>query len=281
MKKLISITLCIIFFLSIFAPYANAENGENDACKITLSADKTTLKPGDEVTISVKISDITKSTGITQLISILDYSDSIFEPIFVKDNELQEILADTEFKDTPILYSGLTTAETSEDNPWYLLQLNSDGNKGLYASIIGDPQKKSQIIGKFKLKVKENATATTAKISLKDSEVYDAEGLSNPDNATSYPISNATLDLKINKTSIDNTNSNTTKPSGSDKNTTPSNTNKNKNSNTAPKQNNTQTTNKADKDVPYTGSEDFIPVILIITIISIVSFKGYQKYKGV
>lgn len=269
MKKFIQIILCFIINLLLFTTYVNAES---DACKLTLSADKTTLKPGDVVTITLKISDITKSSGIAQIISKLDYSEDIFEPIKVTDKDLEETLAETELKDATLLYSGLANSDSSIKNPWYFLQVKKNGNKGFYASTAADPQIETQVLGKMKLKVKNNASTTTTKVALKEIEAYDAQGISNPENAQTFPVKDSSIELKISSSSNEPTNSNN--------NTSRNNTSKN-NTNTTTNNNANISNNTANTNVPHTGVENFAPIIIIAIIISIISYFAYEKYKNV
>ena len=79
MKKRNIIIACLLFILILFTTKVNAAE---EACKVSLSADKTTLGPGDTVTVSIKVSNVTKTDGISQFIGALDFPSDIFEIVF-------------------------------------------------------------------------------------------------------------------------------------------------------------------------------------------------------
>ena len=264
MKKAINIIVCFLVSLIILTTSVRAED---EACKISVSADKTTLKPGDEVTITLLMSNVNKTSGISQLLSILEYSNNIFEIVPVIDSELKSNLADTEFKDCQILYSGEKDTDTTIKNPWYILYVENSGVKGIYGATTADPQIESQIIGKIKLKVKENVQSTKTTVGIVDTEVYDAETISNAtstENLTGYKISDSKIELQINGVTNTETTVNNSSITGSQSKTQNS---------------QQQTENKAKKEVPYTGIEDIIPFIFIVLIIGVVSYIRYIKYK--
>ena len=259
MRKFIKVCLyCIIFILLL----TTCVRAEDEACKITLSANKKTLSPGDEVTITLTMSDITKTSGIVVFSSVLEYDNDIFEIIPVDDEELKADL-ENEFADFDILYNGENDATVT--NPWYLLYIESDGSSGIYGSTMADPQIQQQVVGKIKLKVKEDAISTSTIISLQETEAYDSESISDTEDTgdiTGYEIAESEIDLKI---------------EGSTAAMTPT-TQENVN-----KQQITQTQleNKAQETGPYTGIEDYIPFILIVAVIAIVSYIKYKKYKEI
>lgn len=275
MKKTIK---TILFFILCIVLFTTCVNAEDEACKITLSANKTTLKPGDEVTITLLMEDIAKSSGIVEFISALDFSEDVFDIIFEEDEELK---ADLGEENCEILYNGENDTDSSIKNPWYLIYIEQDGVVGIYGATGADPQVESQIVGKIKLRVKENVTTTGTTLSLLKTEVFDAENL---DAQTGYTIADSEIKLQItgtsqsvtNPTTNTNTNSNTNNNRNSNSN---SNTNSNGNSNT--NRNKTQTENKANKDVPYAGIEDYAPFIILGIIISIMAYINYKKYKDI
>lgn len=261
MKKAINI---IIFFLLSIVILTTCVRAEDEACKISISADKTTLEAGDEVTITLLMSEVNKTSGISQILSILEYSDDIFEIIPVEDSELEANFAGTEFEGCEIIYSGGKDTDTTIKNPWYILYMENNGAKGIYGSTTADPQIETQIIGKIKLKVKENVQSTNTTIALVDTEVFDAETISNAtstEDLTGFKISDSKIDLQINGT-ID-TNTSTTENQSQAQNSQE------------------QKENKAEQEIPYTGVEEFIPFIFIIIIVAIVLNLRYKKYKDI
>lgn len=60
--------IIISLFLILLVILTTSVNAEDEACKVSMSADKTTLENGDTVTITILMSNITKSEGIAQVI---------------------------------------------------------------------------------------------------------------------------------------------------------------------------------------------------------------------
>ena len=118
MKKSIKIFLVIILFIiltinnSIYAV-------EGDVCKVVLSANKTDLKAGDTVEISVKLSNITLENGITYIVGQLDYSQDVFEIVYEDESVIEDAIDLDEMRDD-LGYETLKVAYFDEDG-WYLL----------------------------------------------------------------------------------------------------------------------------------------------------------------
>lgn len=254
MKKNIKILLSFLMCLLLLMTCVNAE----EACKISLSANKTTLKPGDEVTITLLMSNVAKQSGIIDFLSILEYPDEVFELVYEENEELKAELEGTEFEGTGIVYYGETDTDTTIKNPWMLLCIEAEGEKGIYGTSLADPQIETQIVGKIKLKVKEGVKTQNVEVSLIDTEVLDAE----TEDETRFEILDSTLSLKIQGTTTPTT------PVEENKNNTVQNQVKN-------------IANQADKDVPYTGIQETFPIIAIILTIGILAYINYKKYKDI
>lgn len=118
MKKSIKIFLIIALFIiltinnSIYAV-------EEDVCKVVLSANKTDLKAGDTVEISVKLSNITLENGITYIVGQLDYSQDVFEIVYEDESVVEDAIDLDEMRDD-LGYETLKVAYFDEDG-WYLL----------------------------------------------------------------------------------------------------------------------------------------------------------------
>lgn len=119
--------------------------------KFNVSASKTKLKPGEETTITMKISDIVdvNNLGINTLESVLEYDKNIFEVI--------------------------TTSNMEGKNNWTITYNQQEGNF-LVSNIISGI-KEEQEIGQIKFKVKENVGKTTTKIKFKDVKSNDGTNL--------------------------------------------------------------------------------------------------------
>lgn len=283
MKKFTKIFLYFIICMIFLTTYVQAED---KACKISLSANKATLNPGDEVTITLTMSDITKTSGILNFISVLNFSNDIFEIVFEEDKELSEALVGTDFEGCEILYSGEKDNDATIKNPWYVLYLEDGDSKGIYASTSADPQIENQIIGRIKLKVKENVKSTKATVSLLETEVFDSETISNAGSTgdlLGYEIADSEIALQINGasgTEAPSSGNNTQNNVNIQGNVT---NNVNNNKNTVNKSTNkqTQSANKANQNVPYTGIEDYIPFMFIAIIVAVMAYINYRKYKDI
>ena len=272
MKKTLKI---ILYFLVFIILLTNSANAEDVACKISLSANKTTLNAGDELIITLSMSNVSKENGISDFVSVLEFSDDIFELVFEEDEELSAALENTEFKDCKILYSGDKDTDTTIKNPWYLLCLeDEEGGKAIYGSTSADPQISNQVVGKIRLKVKGNAETTKATISITDTEVFDPEAISKYEttgNLIGYEIEDSKIELQIKGKS-----NNGGLP-----------VNNSIQNNAIQKNNinidvNTHVENKANQNVPYTGIEDYIiPFIFIVVIIAVLAYINYRKYKEI
>lgn len=119
----------------------------------------------------------------------------------------------------------------------------------------------NQIVGKIKLKVKDNVTENTAKITLTEMQAF--ESLDNIDSLEDGEVTDATMNLTI---KVESENSNE------------ENSNSNQENNN---QKNKQEENKAKSNVPYTGIEDIIPVVFIMAMITWFAYINYKKYKDI
>ncbi len=274
MKKRNIIIACLLFILILFTTKVNAAE---EACKVSLSADKTTLGPGDTVTVSIKVSNVTKTDGISQFIGALDFPSDIFEVVFEEDDET--LIADyEEYEGYSIIYSG--RMEETVTNPWYIIYAEEEGKQGFLAGIdtkaleTVQPVKSgsTQTIGKIKLKVKDGAEGTTASLAFSDMEVFGPNDLS--DTTTDVPAGSKISDATINFTLTGMESQQEQEPE--DQNTGFETT-----TGTGTSTNKVNKDNKASNNVPYTGIEDTIPVIFILIVIATLAYINYRKYKNI
>lgn len=272
MKK---INIIISVFIMVIIMLITKVNAADEACKITISADKTNLKSGDIVTVNLLMSDINKSTGIARIGGILEYSEDIFEIITEEDDELEEALVGTELEgyDISVLYNGENDEDSTIKNPWYVLVIKENNGSIIYASTLADPQKESQIIGKIKFKVKDDVAETPAEISLTEMEAWDAETIANNEE-TGFEVSETSVVLMVNETS-----SSGQKDGGTQTGNEKKDDEKNKQIQNI--KNKETSDNIANNNVPYTGIEDTIPVIFILAIIALFAYINYKKYKNI
>lgn len=270
MKKVVKMFLIFIMFLFVFTVSVNAAN---EACKITMTADKSTVKPGDTVTVTVTASDITIAEGIGTFLAEFKYNSNIFELVVEENEELKAAISQIEgmsgFEKSEVLYSGLENITTNL-NPWYMLYFESSGEKAVFGSAL-TALKDTQEIGKIKFKVKDGVTATTEKIEF--GTIVVADGLVLDTNqsvsAKEYTISGNSVSLTIKPVSNSDGNQQIPQVNNS--------TNTNKEGTT--QTNNTN--NQAPTQAPNTGVEDYLPFAFIIITIGIFSYVKYKKYKDI
>lgn len=210
--------------------------------KFKVTANKTEAKAGDEIIVSMEISDIDMGElGINAIESILDYDDKIFETVTREDITVQ--------------------------NNWtmtYNQEAGAHDGNFLVSNIIAGV-KENQKIGEIKFKIREDVKqGTTTEIKFKNVTSNDGGNLvKENDKSVAIKIIGETKPENPSNTNvispIENTNTTQKVP-----NTTNNNTVKNVNQN-----------NK----LPYTGTTDFIKVaVALVTIASII---GYIKYKQI
>ena len=80
MKKKILVNLLLVIMLGVML--ASTVNAATNSFKAELSASSTSLKPGDEITLTLKVSDIKMGDdGINALEGTIKYDTNLFEAI--------------------------------------------------------------------------------------------------------------------------------------------------------------------------------------------------------
>lgn len=260
MKK--SIKIIFILTLSMIVLLINSTvYADSDACKIDLSSNKTTLNIGDEIQLSIKMSNITTSEAIANFAGQLDYDQDVFEIEYITDSTTEENLGlsdlrnETGASDLKIAYY--------EEGGWYIACQEIEGADGaaIMGETTGDPATSSTTIGIIKLKVKDTATTTTTTISLRSTSVVDVK-------EKTYELSKeASVNFTVNAI-------NTTIQSGTQ------NTTNSKIQNIATTSNETANST-ANTSAPYTGVEEILPIIFVVAIITVVAFVKFVKYKDI
>lgn len=140
----------IILVIAIIITCGTVGNVYASSFNFTTSASSTTLKPGDTVTLELKVSKIdVGESGINTIEAVLDYDKTIFEPV------------------TSTSFAGL--------NNWSITYNGEEGaNKGkLVAVIVQEGVKVDQTIGKLTLKVKAGIKDSSTKVTFKDIKTND------------------------------------------------------------------------------------------------------------
>lgn len=252
-KKCIIILLIMIIISGINYTVKSA-NG--DSYSLKMSVDKTTLKAGDTVTISLKLDNIEIQSGEKGLGSYegsIVYDKNIFEDLKMIGNSNW---------DTPFQNEGRFTSTRTD----------------------GKCVSETQEIATITLKVKSNAKEGNTTIQIKDFSASNA--------VENIPTSNTSIIAKIEKESDKNNtlntntsnNGNTNTNNGGTTNNKVQNTTNNKTQNTVKNSTTTQTKNiitnsTAKQSLPKTGiSTTLLSIFIVVCVISFVY--GYFMYKN-
>lgn len=236
-KVKITLLALIILLLSFTKVYA-------ESAEATLTPDKTEVKAGDTVTVTMLVK---CATGIEALDSTLKYDK--------KQLELTNTTVDKSFKDL----SG-ENASTGE----YKLSFLFDGNEA--------PKQVEMV--KLSFKVLDDVKANdTINVALSNIQVNDSDD-------KWMEIENQSTTLKVvAKSTEENPNENT---AGGD-NTTGNNTAEdNTTGNNTVEDNTTGNNTKSDKPLSYAGLENYTFAIIAITVlVAVVAYAKYKQYKNI
>lgn len=237
---------------------------EGDSYSLKVSADKTTAKAGDTITISLKLDNIKIESGEKGLGSYegsLIYDTKIFESVKMAGNDDW---------DTPFQNEGRFTAVRSD----------------------GKCVSEAQEIATIKLKVKSDAKEGETTIEIKEFSASNAvENIKTADSNIKVKIEKEDTTDKNNTTNGDNTTGNKENTTNENNTTTGENTstgdkkeNNIKNTTINTKQNTTVTQKKniqnqstATERLPKAGLSTTLGVFIVISVIS--GICGYVKYK--
>ena len=251
MKKYIKLIILTLLFIAISIGSVCAA----DACKVTLSADKTNLKKGETTKIKISLSNITEiDDGVTQIVGQLEYDQDIFDIVYVDEDDLEEDLDLDTVKEEYGLDS-LKIAYYNEDDWCILIGEIADADGAvLIGETIGDPVKTSQTIGSIQFKVKKD-TSSTENITLSSLTVLDPSYQDYE--LTAEPIAKITI------SSVGTVED----PEDPEEPQQPKNTQKENTS--------------VNEAVPYTGAKEVSPAIVILAVIAIIGCAGVVRYRGI
>lgn len=243
MRKSIFVVILAVCIL-LFSMVVNADSNLGT----TLSADKTSAKPGDTIQVSVNVSGLSGITnGINAFGLTFGYDKNVFETVTSAD----------------------TTGQNGWSNPTY------NDQTGAMVTDNSSFMKTDGAIMTITLKVKAGIADTTSNISITGISASNGDA----------DISSADSKLAITVKNDTNSNTNTTTPptdSDTDANAIfndipASNTNTNVNSVTNTSKNNTAQNNTVSK-LPYTGAGSIIYILVAVT--GITGLISYVRYKG-
>ena len=240
MRKTIKIILSILILMVFFIPlYVQA-----DSFKFNATADKTKVEPGDEVVITLKLSDINAGElGINTVEAILSYDSTVFEEVTQSNFK--------SLNNWSLTYNGEETEQKGK----------------ILGVIISSGVTEDQTIGTITLKVKEGAKDRTTTIKLTNIATNNGQDMIKETDKTIY-IEIGTEELK---NPVDNTDDKKNEII-IDTNTEKINT-----------QTNIITTDdtKAPNKIPQTGTVTYFVIVMGIFVFAIVAFIGYRKYKRI
>ena len=288
-KKVLSILVIFVILISALKINVNAESG----CQITLIP-QSSVEPGKEIKIELKLSNITTNDGIGAYQTTLTYNSDIFSYSSVDGNGTWE--KPTVNTDTKGIIKLVATTSDGEcvkkdDNMAILtFKVNSNTTEGKYEIGLNNTEVSD---GNQTLNVQEYKTnIIVKKASENNTDKTDDNKNSTTNNTTDQNNtnnSNNTTDKNNTNTSNNATDKNNTNTSNnvSDKNNTnKSNTTTNKNNNVTT----TNTTNIKTKDnntkvlnnYPYSGVEKIvIPIISVAVVVIVLSYFKYRRYKNI
>ena len=253
-KKMIVMVLSILVVSMLMVGEANAASFTFKA-----EANKTEAKPGDEIVISMGISNIDMGDlGINAIEGILDYDDEVFEKVSRDDIGLQ--------------------------NNWtmtYNEEAGAHEGNFLISNIVAGI-KTEQKIGEIRLKIREDAKANTeTEIKIKD--------ITSNDGGVLVKESDKSIVIRIGEktdTNGGNSSGNTNDGNNSSGNNNVGNTNNGSNNSgninggsTSGGSSSSGNKNVSQNNMPNTGADNIVKVA--IAILGITAVGTYMKYKGI
>lgn len=255
MKKIIAQIITIVFVLAILTSSIYAAS-----FTATLTSNKSTVRPGDEIELTFAVKDINMEGGISSsILGKLVYNEDIFEPVTKKNFSM---LVDG-------YIGGYNNEETEQ--------------KGNFIAIISDNITEAEPVFKIKLKVKEgisNQSATVTISQITTTPEVGEEIVGAQDASVIVNISNQVTDDK--NPGEDNN------PSGDNNNQGGDNNNPGGNTNNPNGSNNQGGTSNGGKDntgyqsgnLPKTGTNaNMIIAIGVVLAIGVGSLIKYEKMK--
>ena len=288
-KKVLSILVIFVILISALKINVNAESG----CQITLIP-QSSVEPGKEIKIELKLSNITTNDGIGAYQTTLTYNSDIFSYSSVDGNGTWEKpTVNTDTKGVIKLVATTSDGEcVKKDDTMAILtfKVNSNTAEGKYEiglintevsdgnQTLNVQEYKTNIIVK---KASENNTdKTDDNKNSTTNNTTDQNNTNNSNNATDKNNTNTS------NNATDKSNTNTSNNVSDKNNTNKSNTTTNKNNNVTT----TNTTNIKTKDnntkvlnnYPYSGVEKIvIPIISVAVVVIVLSYFKYRRYKNI
>lgn len=239
-NKILLITFVLLLVLTITV--------KADSFKFNVTANKTSLKPGDTVEINLNISNIDAGDlGINTLEAVLEYDSNVFEEV--------------------------TQSNLTSLNNWSLTYNSEDTeNKGKFlAVIVASGVKENQDIGKITLKVKNSATDTNTTVRFKN--------VASNNGQTLIEETDKTINFKVQSGNSTSGNQNTQNTQNTQTTKPVTNTGNSSSGIIVQKPSSSgQSTGK----LPQTGIQNYMIYIAIgiLIVAGIIGYIGYRKMKN-
>lgn len=252
-KKITKKIMIILILFTVLIASINIKSFAADyTCTLTVEADKTKIKAGESVTLSIKVSNINAGVGIAIFNTTLEYDANVFDVALKADD------------------AGAWTNTKIENSLTF--------TKADYEATTKD-----QEIGKVVLTAKKDVNVGEQKITFKKNEFSEATTFSVPDITKTVEIVKETTggdDNNPGNKPDEQNPGDTNKPSGGNPTTPPTggNTNKPSGSGTGTGNSGSIDTGKSNMTLPKTGVQSYlIGAIVVGTIIATVFYIKYKR----
>lgn len=298
-KKLLLVYVFVAFVLLCTNVYAVV------TMNVGLTADKTSVKPGEEVVVTVNLKNISNPVSSVEGYINIDedvFKETIKDALVIKDNKIEVTSGSTVSNKLSYAFDPTST------NADYDVIFNTTGasigdNDCFFVMDLSQAIENSVDILQFKFTVKNNATVKKVEDAIKIEKVVAVSD----ETQERTEEKSATLDINVVKANepaeenntVNNTVNDTENTNKNTNTNTNQNTNTNKNTNTNANQNtnNTNSSNKvnntvnntntnkdntvAGSNIPAAGAGFIIVPIIIFAVLAYISYNKYIKYRGI
>ena len=236
MKK--KICFVIMLMVVVISTYVYAA----PSATMKLEADKTSLKEGDEVTVTLQLNSVSEiENGIFACEGVIDYDKNIFET---------------------------ATAASYKNGDNWSGEFNPNNNKFAATGSVSGTGHKTGAILSLKLKVKASVITNNTTITVKNIKVTD-------DNDNEVSVGNASVTISVTGTATNNINNNSNNNGSSSSGSQTTGTGSSTTSGTTTDKTTSSTS------LPKTGVNQYviigIAIVAIVAVISIVRYKNIMK----
>lgn len=296
-KKLLLVYVFVAFVLLCTNVYAVV------TMNVGLTADKTSVKPGEEVVVTVNLKNISNPVSSVEGYINIDedvFKETIKDALVTKDNKIEVTSGSTVSNKLSYAFDP-TSTNADYDVIFNTKGANIGDNDCFFVMDLSQAIENSVDILRFKFTVKDNATVKKVEDAIKIEKVVAVSDETqertgemsvtldiNVVKADEPAEENNTVNNTVNDTENTNKNTNTNQNTNTNKNT---NTNANQNTNNTSSSNkvnnivNNTNTNKdntvAGSNIPAAGAGFIIVPIIIFAVLAYISYNKYIKYRGI